>query len=759
MKAMVLPVLLGLSFMLGCGGGGASAPPPPPPPATPSISSLSPASVLAGGQSFTLTITGKGFASGSVVGFGGVTHTTTSASSTQLTTIVTPDEIASAETIQVTVSNPSASGDLVSNPASFTVNNPQPAITSLSPSHIQAGAAALPLGVTGSNFVVGSVVNWNGSPRATTFSSGSGLQAAITASDLATQGTAAVTVVNPAPAVGPSSQLTFTIDPFTSNPAPSLTSLHDVIAPVGWPGFDLIVDGADFVPASVAEWNGAARPTDVLTTTQLKAAISLSDLANAGSFPVSVSSPAPGGGLSNTLNFTVAPPVPGIPTMVDRSSVANDLTEGNETSFAPVISTDGRFVAFLSYATNLTSPATSGTSEAYLRDTCRGAPAGCTPSVTLVSIASDGTPADGYVNAVSISASGRYVAFSSSASNLAPGVTSFNLNVYVRDTCFGGPAGCSPATALISSDSEQSEAPAISSDGRYVAFVNGTPGPCDYYSCDPDDWHAMLADTCVNAPAGCAPATTEISLAADGSPANDTSAFPMPQISADGRWVAFVSAATNLAAGASNGFPYVYLRDTCAAAAAGCTPSTALVSVANDGSELAAGVNDFSLSPDGRFVSFSTVSSNVVSGDSNGFEDVFVRDTCFGALACTPATTRISVATDGTEANAPSYEARISSGGEFITFVSDATNLIAGDTVPFPQVFMRDTCVGAAAGCTPSTVLLSVALDGSPGDNQSEFPALSSDARYVAFQSGADNLGPGDSNQLPDIYVVRTLVP
>src|SRR2546426_1935359 len=119
------------------------------------------------------------------------------------------------------------------------------------------------------------------------------------------------------------------------------------------------------------------------------------------------------------------------------------------------------------------------------------------------------------------------------------------------------------------------------------------------------------------------------------------------------------------------------------------------------------------ISADGRFVAFDSDASNLVAGDTNGSRDVFVRDTCFGAPAgCTPSTTRVSVATDGTQANSPSGIPSVSADGRFVAFISAATNLVPGDTNGFVDIFVRDTCFGAPTGCTPSTIRVSVASDG-----------------------------------------------
>src|SRR5512143_1125197 len=164
----------------------------------PATTSLGPSSAVAGGSAFTLTVNGSGFVSGSGVRWNGADRATTFVSSTQLTAAIPASDLAVAGTTQVTVYNPAPGGG-TSNAQTFTINNPLPTTTSLSPSSAVAGGAAFTLTINGSGFVSGSGVRWNGANRATTFVSSTQLTAAILASDLAVAGTAQVTVYNPSP--------------------------------------------------------------------------------------------------------------------------------------------------------------------------------------------------------------------------------------------------------------------------------------------------------------------------------------------------------------------------------------------------------------------------------------------------------------------------------------------------------------------------------------------------------------------------------
>ena len=200
----------------------------------------------------------------------------------------------------------------------FTTANPVPALSSLAPSSATAGGAASTLRVSGSSFAASSVVQWNGTARATTFMSSTQLQAAIDASDIAAAGTAQVTVVTPAPGGGTSAALTFTVDP----PAPTLSSLAPSSASAGGAAFILTVGGSSFAASSVVQWNGTARATTFVSSTQLQAAIDASDIAAAGTAKVTVVTPAPGGGTSAALTFIVDPPAPTLSALAPSSAAA-----------------------------------------------------------------------------------------------------------------------------------------------------------------------------------------------------------------------------------------------------------------------------------------------------------------------------------------------------------------------------------------------------------------------------------------------------
>jgi hypothetical protein len=282
-----------------------------------STTGLSPTSATAGGAGFTLTVNGTAFASGSTVNWNGSSRATTYVSSTQLTAVITAADIATAGTAQVTVVNPAPGGG-TSNAQTFTINNPVPTTTGLSPASATAGGAGFTLTVNGTGFVSGSTVNWKGSNRTTTYVSSTQVTAAITAADIATAGTASVTVVNGTPGGGTSNAQTFTIN----NPVPATTSLSPTSATAGGAGFTLTVNGTGFVSGSTVNWKGSSRTTTYVSSAQVTAAITAADVATAGTASVTVVNGTPGGGTSNAQTFTINNPVPTTTSLSPSSTPA-----------------------------------------------------------------------------------------------------------------------------------------------------------------------------------------------------------------------------------------------------------------------------------------------------------------------------------------------------------------------------------------------------------------------------------------------------
>ncbi|MGA1368336.1 MAG: IPT/TIG domain-containing protein, partial [Blastocatellia bacterium] len=202
-----------------------------------------------------------------------------------------------------------------------TTQNPVPTVSALSPATAAQNSGALTLTVTGTNFVSGAVVRWNGQDRVTTYQGPTELRAQLLATDLATAGVVPVTVFHPAPGGGVSAALNFTVTAGSLSPVPVVSAITPTTAVQNGDPFTLTVIGSQFVAGAVVRWNGQDRPTTFLNSTVLQAAISSTDLAVVGTASVTVFHPAPGGGTSAALSFQVLPPNP-IPqiTLLNPSS-------------------------------------------------------------------------------------------------------------------------------------------------------------------------------------------------------------------------------------------------------------------------------------------------------------------------------------------------------------------------------------------------------------------------------------------------------
>jgi len=168
--------------------------------------------------------------------------------------------------------------------------------------------------------------------------------------------------------------------------------------------------------------------------------------------------------------------------------------------------------------------------------------------------------------------------------------------------------------------------------------------------------------------------------------------------------------------------------------------ATELVSVTSSGAHSNGWSGVAALSDDARYVAFESLATNLVPGDTNNSEDVFVHDRVSGA------TTRVSVGPGGAQGNDFSYSAAISADGRYVVFTSDATNLVPGDTNNAADVFAHDRTTGA-------TTRLSTNSGGAQAGGASRLPSISSDGRFVAFQSAANNLVAGDTNICDDVFV------
>lgn len=326
-----------------------------------------------------------------------------------------------------------------------------------------------------------------------------------------------------------------------------------------------------------------------------------------------------------------------------RVSVSTGGGQSNNQSIESSISADGRYIAFSSLASNLVENDTNGKFDIFVHDIS-------TNQTARVSVSSDRTQGDGDSRFPSISADGRFVAFMSFSSNLVPGDINGTSDVFVHDKNTGETSRVS-----VTAQGSGGNHPSISGDGRYVAFMSDglVPEDITIYG----DIYVLDRET---------GSMSLVSVASDGTQGNWNHYYP--SISADGRYVAFSSGSVNLVPDDTNGMWDMFVHDR-------TTRETVRVSVASDGTQGNGHVNNYpSISANGRYVAFQSTATNLVTNDNNNQSDVFVHK------LETQETVRVSVSSTGDEGNGASATPVISSDGKYIAFVSNATNLIPNDT-------------------------------------------------------------------------------
>lgn len=342
----------------------------------------------------------------------------------------------------------------------------------------------------------------------------------------------------------------------------------------------------------------------------------------------------------------------------------------------------------------------------------------------LVSVSSAGVQGEALSGSPAISADGRYVAFMSGAGNLAPDDTN-GRDVFLHDRESG-------ATELVSvaTDGTQADRPAanpsVSGDGRYVVFDSEAANLVANDLNQASD--VFLRDTVAGT-------TTRVSEASDDSEGAGDSVTP--SISANGRYVTFTSLASNLVPGDDNDDRDIFLKDL-------QTGVTELISVSSDGEQgnfasggIAAGPGR--VSADGRYVVFGSFANNLVPDDGNQADDAFIRDRELGI------TERVSVSSSGVEGESHSMHPDVSDDGRFVVFDSLSEDLVEDDVNSWTDVFCRDRQTG-------ETFIIS-RPPGGEGDQASYFPVISGDGRWTAFASEAMNLAPDDENERTDVFL------
>lgn len=405
------------------------------------------------------------------------------------------------------------------------------------------------------------------------------------------------------------------------------------------------------------------------------------------------------------------PAAAAVPHTIAASANSNGVL-GNRASAASSVSADGRYVAFLSHSTNLVPGDTNRRADIFVRDLRNS-------TNRRASLGPGSVQANGPSNQPAISANGRFVAFSSFATNLVAGDTNNQPDVFVRDMV----AGTTRRVSLRNNGGQangDNAAPAISADGRYIAFISSASNLVAGDTNGTSD--TFVRDTVANT-------TTRVSVATGGGQANAFS--DAPTISADGQLVVFASPATNLVAGDSNGTSDVFLRDRVAGV-------TVRVSVGAGGAPADGPVTQPAISANGRHVAFVSEATNLVATDTDASPDVVVRNLVVGV------NTQVSFRTDSLPGSFAS-EPAVSADGNLIAF-NTSSDLVPADTNSLPDIYLRN--VSAAR-----TELISIGLAGAPSNGPNADPSISGSGGRVAFSSGATNLVAGDTNTFDDVFV------
>jgi hypothetical protein len=346
------------------------------------------------------------------------------------------------------------------------------------------------------------------------------------------------------------------------------------------------------------------------------------------------------------------------------------------------------------------------------------------------SVSTSGTQANGGSGRPALSYFAERVAFESSASNLVAGDTNGVDDIFVRNLYSPQSTDRVSVSSAGAQANGASSAASISADARYVTFSSVASNLV------PDDTNGVV-DVFVRDVV--AATTTRVSVSSTGAQGNGRSF----QSSTNGRNVAFVSSASNLVPGDTNGANDVFVRDLQNA-------TTTRISIADAGSQANGSSDAPSISPDGNLVAFTSNATNLVADDTNQATDVFVRQLRI------QTTTRASVSSSGEQANGPSFTPSMGNAigtGGIVAFVSSATNLVSGDTNRIDDVFRRDTS-GQHDG-REHTERWSVATDGSQatGGTGTGQPAMVDNGQAIAFVSDAANLAPGDGFLTQDVFL------
>jgi hypothetical protein len=567
-------------------------------------------------------------------------------------------------------------------------------------------------------------------------------------------------------------------------PKPKITGLNPTSISAGTPGFNLTVTGGNFTPASTVLWNGSPRVTIFDNTTTLTAEVLSTDIANAGVANIEVETPQPGGGTTTFIVFTINPtssPVPQISSLtpsgsfVSGAGFAVTITGTNFASLATVtVNGNPRPSAFvnsstLSFNLSASDVAQAGTLEIQV---INPAPNGGS-SNSIAFLVKNETPGLSSLSPAGVVAGGAnttltvtgtsFVPTSTVTVNGAPRATTYVSATSLTATLTAGDL----AAAGVDSIAVVNPAPGGGPSNAVILAVNGTP----IFGLP------VILDL---APDGTQANDGVCGLACNGIPTLTTAG---PSTSDDGSFVVFASDSTNLILNQTNAVSNIFLRRTClvtsetgtTTSSTSCTPSTALVNLSTNGGEANGPSSQPTINGAGDHVAYTSTASNLVNyvAVSGSGRQVYWQATCASTESsgsCTGSTGQavlVSASADGQSAgNGESYDPVISPDGQYVAFVSTATNLVSSVFVDgiTPQVYVRNTCnlipPAAPSTCVPTSYLVSTPDGTTPANASSSDLAISNTGLFVAFTSTATNLGSTASNPngVSEVFVRSTCV-
>lgn len=419
---------------------------------------------------------------------------------------------------------------------------------------------------------------------------------------------------------------------------------------------------------------------------------------------------------------------------VSTDGAGNQMnSSGNYTA----ISENARYVAFNTTASNLVSGDTNGVDDVFVKDASTGA-------IVRASTTAAGAQANGGSIAPAISADGRYVAFQSAASNLVPGDTNGVTDIFLKDMVTGAITRVSTDAGGVQANNH-SNFPAISANGQRVAYnsdaSNLVPGDTnltgDVFVKDLGSGATILASSGAGG-----------TLANGGSDVGGLGGPYPPGISGNGNLVGFSSTATNLVTPNTNGQTDIFIKEISSGNSSG---AVTLETVGTGGSAPNGASFLPRLSTDGRYLAYRSEASNLLAADTDTNSDVYFKDrqTSSLTLASTNPSGVKATYVDDVFGSSGSYDVTMSADGSHVAFASMSTDLVAGNySHPAINVFNKDTRNG-------NITIDSVNGSNEIGNSWSFGPGLSADGTVIAFQSAANNLVAGDTNNVYDIFTMN----